>query len=189
MSLVKEFNCSPSTSRKAWQKLLSTYRSVASSKVLGGKVEAYVEKMGKAIGLSDLNDVKTILASVADNAALFDELNKLPGEMGKDYLEKLQSAVDAVHGWVTASCLADDDFVKALNEIAGMASSMLEISDDAGHSKLAVLIDDPSVHPSIPEIVGQKFLLRCCLAPGKKNIGMVWYVTTHFIVCIDCHCN
>lgn len=80
--------------RTHWQKLLSTFKSMASSKVLTQKASSLADTMHKILAYAcesepDLTEVKGLLQSVSVAPSIMADLAKLPGGAGP--AEKLQN--------------------------------------------------------------------------------------------------
>ena len=156
--------------RKHWQKLLSTYKGVAVSKVLEKKASSFAEKMEEVAALSqsatDLTKSKEILQGEADTfAVISEELKKLGTQFGETALKTLQSGIEKVHKWAHETLCPEWLFTSVLDELTEVCDRTLLFSEKTSSTETVKTFNNGVIAlPSIPETVDQAFLLRCCSA-------------------------
>jgi hypothetical protein len=154
--------------RKHWQKLLSTYKGIAVSKVLEKKAASFAEKMEEVAALSqsatDLSKCKEILQSEANSfAVLSEELKKLTNELGGTGLKTLQSGIAKVHKWAHETLCPEWLFSSIFDELAEVGDRTLLIPEKTSSAETVKTFNNGVIAlPSMPESVDQAFLLRCC---------------------------
>ena len=161
----------PTGVRTHWQKLLSAFRGVASSKVLLKKADAVLRQIeeltakGRGEGsVLDLTEAKDSMVSLAHVPSLLAELSKLPGNLGCECAGKLAAGVQSIITWAQEAFCDDSLFVSALEEIingVGAAYVLPDVSTTSS-AKLSDIFNESHV-PSVPGSMCQRILLRCCL--------------------------
>ena len=174
----------PSGVRIHWQKLLTAFRGVASSKVLLKKANAFLNQIeeltakGRGESVLDLTEAKDSMMSLAHVPSLLAELSKLPGNLGCECAEKLTAGVQNMITWAQETFCDDALFIAALDQIINEVGAAYALPDDVSNTSSAKLSDifSESQVPSVPPGVCQRILLRCCLP---------YLVCNYLVYCCD----